>query len=252
MRTGGLTLHSIHRITTAGIVFMMAGFAISACGGSSKTVARNDPTPSADFLAAAEEAARNTVLLLEHAPSGWTAEPDDPAGDEEDDVPVSPECQYFNEIDEGFPRQSVFLNGDALTPQDAPGPEINSEASIFADEDVAREAFARYTDFFERCKDDYVSAVKTQAAAAPGFGRLDDYMLAELDVPGAADEVFGMRLSATFDAGDVVVDFVTVRQGRILATLAVGGDSAFDDDRRKYLEILSDRAAAANEALPEP
>jgi len=45
------------------------------------------------------------------------------------------------------------------------------------------------------------------------------------------------------------VDFVTVREGSILATLAVGGERSYEEERAEFLELLSERAADANAQL---
>lgn len=232
---------------TVAALLLVATVASVACRSNSGD--KTTSTPTSEFTSAAEEAARETVLALSDAPAGWTSEPDEPADDMEEQFDVTAECAYINEITEGFPGQTAFANGEALIPPST-GPEINSEASVFHEVDAAKGALDDYRSFHQDCRDEYLGVVETQAAEGGSFNNVE---ITDLDLQSTGDDAFGIRLDASAgDGGGVVIDFVTVRHGRVLATLIVGGSQPYDDQRTAFLEVLDDRAAAANEGLPPP
>ena len=120
---------------------------------------------------------------------------------------------------------------------------------MFASPDDAADAIAKQSAFFRECHDDYVVAIQTQAASGDGLGSLDTVEVTDLGIEDVGDGVFSLRIAAAANGQQFIVDFVTVREGSILATLAVGGERSYEEERGEFLELLSKRAADANAEL---
>jgi hypothetical protein len=199
----------------------------------------NSP-PSPAFVAAAERAARDTVLTPEDVPPSWRTEPDEP--DTEDDLGLTGDCAYLNEPDEGFPGQVAFVNGDALI---GPTHEINTEASVFASDHEAGEVMNKWFETFISCKDDVLERVRSDA----GFGAGDEIEYEELDVAKTGDDTQAFRGTILLDGESSVIDFVSVREGHIVVTFIHGGRAENASERDQYVAVLAQKARAADDTL---
>ena len=213
---------------------------IGAVCGESDTE-RDGGTPSAEFVATAEQAARDTVLTPSDVPSDWRSEPDEPADDGES-VDLSPDCEYLEQ--DAFAGQLARAEGDALI---GPAHEINTSASVLPSDDEAHETLQKWFRTVLDCRDEIAEYTRRDPRYLPD-DRLD---YEELDVPHAGDEALAIRITFTSRGRPGVVDFVHVRQGRIIAILAHGGAVADDAQRDHYVSLLAEKARAADERLPD-
>jgi hypothetical protein len=238
-------------MATRAAILVACAFLFGGCFGTSNDrAATTKPTVTPEFLRAAEQAARDAVLLLEDAPAGWKSEPDEPPTPAEKRPKLSPACTFGDASEQALPGHVVFLNGEALFASDRRGPEINSEVNVFGDEETARQTFEQFSRFWQDCRGELVGAFKTQVANDPQGETVDDYGISDLDLSAGHANAFGVRVSGKLSSSSLVVDFVTIRRGRILSTLAVGAARFYDDEREKYLKILEQRAERADSSLP--
>jgi hypothetical protein len=201
-----------------------------------------------EFLFAAQAAANASLLEIDDVPAdGWRSEPDEPADPGDDrESGLTGECAELEENEDldGWPGQTAFANGDALI---GPTHEINTDASVFRDEDDAVRVVRRYFELFERCRDEILIFARSD----PEMGPDDTLDFSLIEGPDLGDETHVTRLEITADGSRLVVDFLTIRQGRIIVSFIWGGGFSEDTDRNIYASIYADKVRAVEEALPE-
>lgn len=207
-----------------------------ACGNGGSEVSEEE------FLAAAQVAAEGAILTPEDVPADWESEPDEP--DDDSDESLSGECAYLDQVDDGLPGQAAVAEGPALV---GPTHEINTEASVFASDDEAADTMNKYIDTVLSCRHEFI-----EAAEAEGELAADDRIeIAEVDAPPVGDEARVIRNELASGARSVVVDFMLVRQGRIVLFFAWGGAEPDDAERDLWIGVQVEKAREADESLPD-
>jgi hypothetical protein len=226
-----------NRIRIAVLTLGAIALALASCSDGDGGVSDEE------FLAAAELAAQGSILTIEDVPDGWRSEPDEPAGPDEGQQ-LTGDCAYLEESAEGFVGQVAFVDSDALI---GPTHEINTEASVFRSPDEAHDTMNRWIDTYLGCEDEIFAVF----AESPGFDPDQTYDYAEISVRAAGDETRGVRATITSTDSTAVVDFLFFRQGHIVGSFIYGGENGADEDRDRYAAIQAEKAAAADEALPD-
>jgi hypothetical protein len=186
------------------------------------------------------------VLVLDDAPIGWRSEPDEPADPDEENPLAGTDCDLPVDAD-GNPLGTIAsYTGEALQ-SPILGVEINSSASVFTSANVAKQTFERFRTLFSRCAEKLEDVGKTQAAK--DGEAYDSLEIEDLPLERIGDDSFAVRYEGRFAGRNLVVDFVWIRDGYLMAVMATGGAQAWDDERTRFLGILSDRVAAADDML---
>jgi hypothetical protein len=218
---------------------LLLSVAFSACSAGGGTLTDEE------FLVAARAAANASVLRIEDVPPTFRWEADEPADQNDStDGKLTGECAAFEEEEDedGYPGHTAFADGGALI---GPTHEVNSEASVYRDEDDAERAFLEHFALLETCREQIVSVFLS------ALGPDARYEITFIETVAPGHEARGIRAEATIDGRTAIVDFLTIRQGRILISFIWGGRTTSDADRDTYAAIQAEKARIADEALPE-
>jgi hypothetical protein len=221
------------------IAVALASAAWGPCSSDEKTKLTDE-----EFLLAAQAAANSTVLTIGDMPAGWQVEVEEPDEDdeEEDTGEFTGECERFGQDEDiVWPGEVATADADSLN---GPTHEINTDASVFRDADVADQALTKFFDLVERCRDQIIAEVERDLApgATYSFTFIED-----LDVGNTAR---GIRVEFADAETQGTVDFLYIRQGRMILWFAHGGDERNEEERDTYLALLLEKARKADESLP--
>jgi hypothetical protein len=235
---------------------LFAAFAAAllvACGGSSGSA----PTQSADFGAAAREAADSALMRLTDLPQFWTV------GNLDDtnlDVELSPECDVFD-TDVSFPG--------AAASNDSPPYDGTEErmatflTAAYQEEAAATAAFDGLDLLVERCRPEFLEAIDEaarQEAEERGFGlgpfgrvdvALDDQEFIPLGDQSQTLRVF-VEVRVLGIGTDFTLDIIAVRVGRMMGAMTYSNFGDLDPVEEELIaRDMTAKLAAADATLPE-
>jgi hypothetical protein len=213
-------------IIVGGITLILAACS-SGSATESTTGATTTPTEaplSAEFIAAAQEAATNSLLTLEDYPAGWTQTPRDP---DDPDLGLTGECAVIE--DDALPGEVAHaISDDFDGPDDQ---EVSTGSSVFAESGKAAQAFADYADTLDACRGRFSEAYKTaiqkefdtQGVAPESISDLV-VTFDPIESPVSADDTLTYRLLMTLTASGQPLKFTFdvffVRQGNVVGYLS--------------------------------
>lgn len=230
--------------------------------GSVREEAELTPTPTVDpieFSAAAQEAAELAVLTLDDFPPGWTREPaEDDGADDETDLKLSEECEILNQ--DSFPGEIASAESDDFTGPD--DQEVSSGAAVFLTEDAAQDALDEFESAIQRCRSELRDEFERLARegfeeGAGGVVELSalDASLSDLSFPlGKSSAAF--RVTVAGSVGELTfelsADFVIFREGKMLGGfifLALGRPGI--EEEQRLAELTAGKLEQANASLPQ-
>lgn len=257
------------------IVALSAVIAIAACGdddesaptgGETPTPAASpipSGTPSADFLAAAQEAADASLLLLSDLPPGWTGSPPTDSSDDEQ-LTLGAECDgLVGDLEDSPGRVASATSDDFAGPNDE---EVSSGNAVFETEESAQDAIDTINDAVDGCRDEFEAALlalfRRLLEEDPDIDQatLDsvevDVAFVDLSFEQLGDSTNAYRLDITVTAeGETiqpVADIVLLRSGRIAGGLFYFASNAPNiDDETAFARTIVSRMEAADRALPD-
>lgn len=250
-------------------IALAAGLLLAACGGngSGGPAERTSPggqTPTvsskqaaAALQAAGPAAAKAGLLTLADMPAGWTGAPHQASGDTELQG-LSPDCQQFAKDDESFEGELAHADSDDFSGPD--GQQVSATAWAFPVAELSTDAMDTYTEALSKCRDELANAL--QALFQEGMGTdaqgIADVKtsFSELSSPSAGQESAGNRIAFTVSIGSLTmaptIDFIVVRQGKMLGGLAYLSMSEPDAAvEQGLLTKLAGHLGEADASLPD-
>src|SRR6266487_2890147 len=230
-------------------------FAACGSGKSSGTTRAGSPTPAKTasveaFKAAAERAANSTLLTIVDFSKGWSG-----AAPHHSDLELelSPDCQAWSNKPSNYDG-SVFENeSDEFSAKN--DESVSSDVGVYRTKALAEQGQALEMDMFTRCRGEAETAFKQYFTDTPGIIAADAKFI---DVPATAkgdwSYAFKLAINVQGEARTVQSDLYVniVRSGRVIASVSYSDDGSFDHQMAERLvATLSDRAAAADAALPD-
>ncbi len=231
-------------LPSRGIAFWIIAIAAVACGSAAKSVApAGSPTAAGDqsFLAAANNVAGASLLVLTDMPQGWTSTAH--TSDSSDPHDVSARCQPLAE--DAPPNAAV-----AKTSDDFHGPRggnVSAQVAVYLTADLADSSMRQLGDLVLSCTTELATFLKDR------YPKFDDLTVSaqERSVTGLLlARVFGLTISghAGGKSRTLRADLGYVVTGRMASSAIV----ELTDDSPKtesLLALMSQRAAAAEALL---
>lgn len=199
---------------------------VNACtiGDSASNPYASPSDVPAEFQAAAQKTAAESLLTLAEFPAGWTQTPSDP---NEPDIGLAGDCAVLEA--EGLPGDIAHADSDDFT-----GPaeqEVTTGTSIFADTARGEQAFAAYVAAFSACANEltakYEQALRgefnAQGIAAELISDLA-VSVSPIESPVAADDSMAYRLLTSVTVQGQPMQFTydvsVLRHGKVLGYLS--------------------------------
>lgn len=195
---------------------------LNACtiGDSASSPYATTRDVTAEFQAAAQTTAVNSLLTLADFPAEWTQTPSDP---NEPDLGLEGDCALLEAP--GLPGDIAHADSDDFT-----GPaeqEVTTGTSIFADATSGEQAFDAYASRFSACAEEltakYEQALRGEFAAQGVTAELISELavsVTPIESPVAADDSMAYRLLTSVTVQGRPMQFVTdvsvLRQGKML------------------------------------
>jgi hypothetical protein len=234
---------------------------VAACGGD------GDPSAgdlSGEFIAAAQDAADQSLLTIDDFPAGWVGA----TGAEDDDdsatLKLGPDCDVLlGNLGDFRDEVSSADSDDFSGPNDE---DVSSGAAVFASEDAAQEAVNAINDAVDMCRSEFEEALlaffRTSLEEDPDIDRalLDEVVVevsfADLAFKELGDATNAYRLDILVTIEDETLepaaDIVLMRQGRLTAGLFYFALERPPIEREEALaETIVRRMREADAGLPD-
>lgn len=234
------------------VAAILAIAATVTCGGSSKASPTVTATPVSDeaFLAAAEQAARTSLLTLGDMPPGWTATAHTADSASSLYLPAAG-CRLLNE--DVLPN--AVLNKDADDFAGASNESIGSGVAVYRTAELASTNMSEFAQLEMSCANDLAEAYKGVLTTSAHFDDLTT-SAAEVKVPDVASArvlriAFSGHLAGVPFAGHGDVGFVVSRRIASGITVFLLDGTPSPPRIEDLLALMLQRAAGADRSLPD-
>jgi len=244
--------------TAAGITVATACAWLFAFGGLEAVASPEDAANRRPATVQEEQAAESAILTIGDLPAGWAASPPDDDKDEDPGFQFSDRCAMLD----GDPLPGEIAEAES---DDLSGPlrqKVNSEASVFSNDEMAGDAFARRTNVWSACTEEMESAfteVLQRSLQMDGVTVGADELGVVFErgtAPDVGEESAMFRLTAIFPRNDQLmafgVDFISYHHGRVVTGLVYTSFGAPPDpeDELQLARLAANKLRAADSALP--